>query len=762
MQLSICATPSNDLVPFNLVYVAQGTSAPKYAKINDHVFSVSPHRDVQAGQIALNSVQRKSCRVSIGELVQVQPFQPPPSKFDLVSLSVEIDYTTKRTQTTQVDAERLLKLVKQRYKDQVFVVGQMWVVDFEGTSFILTCTNLAVLDEESVQIAQSGGGTTTLREKPFQGRLTESTALPVRPAQNTAIKLVNVPVEESAEVQLFKPDFNFEELGIGGLNNEFGAIFRRAFASRIFPPALVAKLGINHVKGILLYGPPGTGKTLMARQIGKMLKCHPPKIVNGPEVLNKYVGQTEENVRNLFADAERDAARGEDSTLHLIIFDEIDAICKQRGSVRDGTGVHDGVVNQLLSKIDGVESLNNVLIIGMTNRKDLIDEALMRPGRFEVQIEIGLPDEAGRVQIFTIHTSKLRAANVLGGDVQLEELAALSKNYSGAEIEGVVKCATSFAFNRQVDVSNPSKPINSNDLKVSRRDFMNALDEVKPAFGVQQDELDVYIRHGLFDYGQRWATLQATCSSFVAQLRRSKRTDSLAVLLEGPVGSGKTALAAHLALQSGFPYVKVVTGESLVGYSEIAKCNILRKVFDDAYKSPFSVIVLDDLERLIGYVHVGQQFSNSILQTLLVLIKKAPPKSHKAGVSAEEERTHYEQTKKLLVVGTTSSLDILQSLELTNVFTAELHVPSLAKPLGEVQQVLQQLNVKFVSPAEERQAMQALPPSIALKALMTVTEMASAICGEGMPTDEGVPLTADAFVQALRTCGCEAGDGKDS
>jgi hypothetical protein len=106
-------------------------------------------------------------------------------------------------------------------------------------------------------------------------------------------------------------------------------------------------------------------------------------------------------------------AHGDDSDLHIIIFDEIDAICKQRGSNRDGTGVHDSIVNQLLSKIDGVDSLNNILLIGMTNRKDMIDEALLRPGRLEIHLEIGLPDETGRISILNIHTSKIRASGRL-------------------------------------------------------------------------------------------------------------------------------------------------------------------------------------------------------------------------------------------------------------------------------------------------------------------------------------------------------------
>ena len=123
----------------------------------------------------------------------------------------------------------------------------------------------------------------------------------------------------------------------------------------------------------------------LCRQIGKMLNATEPKIVNGPEILDKYVGEAEKNIRNLFIDAEADEARlGSNSPLHIIIFDEIDAICKKRGSVAGSSGVNDTVVNQLLSKIDGVDTLNNILVIGMTNRPDMIDEALTRPGRLEV------------------------------------------------------------------------------------------------------------------------------------------------------------------------------------------------------------------------------------------------------------------------------------------------------------------------------------------------------------------------------------------
>ncbi len=137
------------------------------------------------------------------------------------------------------------------------------------------------------------------------------------------------------------------------------------------------------------------------------------------------MGGSEKKIRELFEPAEKDQEmHGDDSKLHIIIFDEIDAICRARGSVgSSGTGVHESVVNQLLSKLDGVDALNNILVIGMTNRIDMIDEAMLRPGRLELKLEIGLPDEGGRLQIFDIHTRVMKKNNLLDKDVDLKKLA---------------------------------------------------------------------------------------------------------------------------------------------------------------------------------------------------------------------------------------------------------------------------------------------------------------------------------------------------
>ncbi|KAH9622103.1 hypothetical protein KSS87_022881 [Heliosperma pusillum] len=397
-------------------------------------------------------------------------------------------------------------------------------------------------------------------------------------------------------------------------------------------------MGIKHVKGMLLYGPPGTGKTLMARQIGKMLNGKDPKvsalefyrlhislvllhsyglrysglrclrdnghspryanyvgtvvsakqgwIVNGPEVLSKFVGETEKNIRDLFADAEQDQrTRGDQSDLHVIIFDEIDAICKSRGSTRDGTGVHDSIVNQLLTKA------------GMTNRKDLLDEALLRPGRLEVQVEISLPDEAGRLQILEIHTNKMKENSFLSADINLAELAARTKNYSGAELEGVVKSAVSYALNRQLNMDDLTKPVDEENIKVTMDDFLHSLQEVVPAFGASTGDLERCRLNGMVDCGGRHEHIQQRAMLLAEQVKLSKGSPLLTCLLEGPSGSGKTAMAATVGICSDFPYVKIVSAESMIGLAESTKCARIVKVFEDAYRSPLSVIILDDIER---------------------------------------------------------------------------------------------------------------------------------------------------------------------
>lgn len=200
----------------------------------------------------------------------------------------------------------------------------------------------------------------------------------------------------------------------------------------------------------------------------------------------------------------------------------------------------------LLFQMDGVDQLNNILIIGMTNRLDMIDEALLRPGRLEVHMEINLPDEQGRRQIVAIQTAKMRTNGVMDDDVDLHEIAALSKNFSGAEIAGLVKSATSFAFNRHVKVGTMAGISDDIDkMRVNRDDFMHALDEVQPAFGVSEEELQQVVQNGIMHFAPHIDVILRDGQLRVEQVRTSTRTPLVTALMHGSLLSFTYFISLH-------------------------------------------------------------------------------------------------------------------------------------------------------------------------------------------------------------------------
>jgi len=305
--------------------------------------------------------------------------------------------------------------------------------------------------------------------------------------------------------------------GVGGLDAPLESIRRRVWVPLCAPPTLLEELGAERVKGLLLYGPPGCGKSLLAARLASGLSRRPPTLVSGPEIMDKYVGNSEAQLRTLFTSPPRVPARPGDaedvmvaaemSELHVVVLDEFDSIARKRSDAADGgnaegSAARDSVVNQLLALMDGVAGLPvPTFVIALTNRRELVDSAILRPGRLEVHVEIGKPDATGRAAILRIHAERMRESGRLslgagaasGAEAAEEgeegcslevvdptayeewirELAEECESFSGAAIAAVVRAAVSRALDRSVSESNPQ------GCRVTATDFSSALGDVR-------------------------------------------------------------------------------------------------------------------------------------------------------------------------------------------------------------------------------------------------------------------------------------------
>jgi len=670
-SLKACRLPSDDLASKNAIFVnfgqlselksKTGAKEKLYVKTKGKILEILAASNIEKDSIAMNKLVRKLLQIGEDDSINFEyMFDKQPNKSNLTHIKFKVNPKRKLDEQIKVEDTELLEIIKNSYVGTPINEGTFLYFVHNGIGLTFEACELEIDPLGPMNEERSS------KNKVNFGFLAMDTNIELA-SENTKYKINSKQMKAK---RLTKFGFNFNEMGVGGLDTEISNIFRRAFTTRLYPTAYLEKYGIHHVKGILLYGPPGTGKTLIARTLANALNVAEFKVVNGPELFDKYVGETEKKIRDLFANAEKDQKEnGDEAGLHVIVFDEIDSICKARGTVTSGTGVNDSAVNQLLTKIDGVEALNDIIVIGMTNRKDLIDEAILRPGRLELHIEVNLPDEKGRLQIFNIHTKKMRENKVLDDDVDLAKLAKMTKNYTGADIESMVKLATSNALSQGINYSN-NKINFTQEHKVNMKNFEDAFAEIQPMFGVKNDELENCIQFGMINYGENYEILSSKISSLFEQIKNSHNISLLSVLLEGEPGCGKTSLASYLALHSGFPYVRIISPESLVKFMENGKYSSIYNTFEDGYKSPYSLIILDNIEKLIEYIKIGPRFSHLLLQTLTVYIKKLPPK----------------KGKKMLIIGTTSMSEQMEDLGLVECFDRRIKIPNLTK--NEIMNVL--------------------------------------------------------------------------
>lgn len=414
---------------------------------------------------------------------------------------------------------------------------------------------------------------------------------------------------------------SFEAMGIGGLDEILSKVFKRTFSSRMLPAHTVEKLRLVHTKGILIHGPPGTGKTLTAREIGSVLASRKPKMINGPEIFSSLVGQSEEEIRKIFEASEREwRMKGNNSPLHVVIFDEIDAICKRRDDAAtvNKSRVHDNVVNQLLTKIDGLATQNNLLVIGVTNRMDLLDEALLRPGRLEVHIEIPLPDHKGRQQILAIHTRELEDQDMLSDNVDLKDVAGRTRGFTGAELEGLVRSAVAFALAEHQEamansVSNENEEVKEEDEMLRMVEFleqqsattveMKHFDEALVSVERSSDLLNERHRRDVLDgnvvdrsKNPDWIDVAEAIETLATTTIESMDLITRSMLITGERGSGRMTTIANITEGCNFESIQRLSPEDFVKRTDHQR--LITDAWENSKRSSRAILIVEDVDQI--------------------------------------------------------------------------------------------------------------------------------------------------------------------
>ncbi len=387
------------------------------------------------------------------------------------------------------------------------------------------------------------------------------------------------------------PEVTYEDLG--GLHEEVKKV-REMIELPLKHPELFDRLGIDPPKGILLHGPPGTGKTLLAKAVANESGAK-FFVINGPEVMSKFYGESEENLRKVFEQAEKNAPS-------IIFIDEIDAIAPKREEVRGD--VEKRVVSQMLTLMDGLKSRGKIIVIGATNIPNAIDQALRRPGRFDREIEIGIPNKDGRNEIMQIHTRGMPIAK----NVNLKGIADITHGYVGADIEALCKEAAMHALRRVLpDITSvkEDKPIDPEIIKrliVTEEDFSYAMKMVGPS-AMREVLIEVPVVKwtdigGLDEVKQSLMEAVEWPLKHPTSFKRLGIRPPAGILLYGPPGCGKTLLAKAVANESGANFISIKGPELLsmwVGESE----RHIRDVFRRAKQVAPSVIFFDEIDSLV-------------------------------------------------------------------------------------------------------------------------------------------------------------------
>jgi transitional endoplasmic reticulum ATPase len=604
-------------------------------------------RDIGRKIARVDSIGMKELELSPGDLIEITGRRStvaivwPPYKEDDGQGIIRIDGEIRRNAGTSVG--EFVRISKTTAKPATKIV----LAPFEPLPFVGDFGRIVRGQLLNMPVAKGDIIVVPVLGMGVELKVSSTNPSPiVMVTEGTVVEISTTPAKRIEEVS----GITYED--IGGLHDELQRI-REMIELPLKHPELFRHLGIEPPKGVILYGPPGTGKTLIAKAIANETGAHFISI-NGPEIMSKFYGESEARLREVFQEAEQNAPS-------IVFIDELDAIAPKRGEV---TGeVERRVVSQLLTLMDGLKSRGQVVVIGATNRIEAIDPALRRPGRFDREIRIGVPDRNGRREILLIHTRRMPLAE----DVDLDELADITHGFVGADIAALVREAAMNALRRylpEIDLEKEVIPAEVLEkIKVSREDFANALKTIQPS-ALREVVLEVPNVKWI-DIGGLEAVKQELMEAVEWPLKYPEVFKRLGIrpprgiLLYGPPGTGKTLLAKAVATESQANFISVKGPEVLskwVGESEKA----VREIFRKARETAPCIIFFDELDSIAprrGF-HTDAGVTDRIVNQLLT------------------EMDGIQSLKGVVVLGATNRPDILDpALLRPGRFDRVLYVP---------------------------------------------------------------------------------------
>jgi len=554
-------------------------------------------RDVGRGIARIDQKNMQALGISAGDVVEIvnkrttSAIAWPAYSEDQNRDIIRIDGFTRKNAGAAINEYVVLKSAKVKTALGISLapVDMRLNVDEDFTNFVRNRLMERTLVEGDTTLVMMLG-----HAIPFTVSKTRPHGI-VKITAETRLTILNEPTPETKGM----PRTTYED--IGGLHEEIQRV-REMVELPLRHPELFQRLGIDPPKGVLLHGPPGCGKTLLARAVANESEANFNSI-NGPEIMSKFYGESEARLREIFQQAQKNAPS-------IIFIDELDAIAPKREEVSGE--VERRVVAQLLALMDGLSGRGNVIVIGATNRPGALDPALRRPGRFDREIEIGVPDKQGRYEVVQIHTRGMPLAE----DVELKKLAEMTHGYTGADLAALGRETAMKALRRylpQINLEEERVPPNVLEkMEVKMDDFFNAYKEITPT---AMREVYIEISNVKWsDVGGLESVKQHLMESVELPLKNPKIFDRLGIkppkgiLLYGPPGCGKTLLAKAVSTESEANFITIKGPEVFskwVGESEKA----IREVFRKARMAAPAVVFLDEIDSLTPRRGVG--FSDS-------------------------------------------------------------------------------------------------------------------------------------------------------